>query len=145
MEVPGKSGSAHFGPFLVQICHFLAQNQHFGLYIPNGSLNFADLCYRKLWSFIGKFRFTFPEKSSPAHFGPFLVQICHFLAQNQHLSLYLPNGSLNFVAFWYGNYSYSLLLKNWGFKSGKNLSRLFWAVFAPNFYLFGVQHIFEAC
>ena len=45
--------------------------------------------------------FPVREKSSPAHFGPFSVKICLFLGQNQHLSLYLPNGSLNFADFWF--------------------------------------------
>ena len=44
--------------------------------------------------------FTVREKSSPAHFGPFLVQICPFLAQNQDFGLYLPNGSSNLADFW---------------------------------------------
>ena len=132
-----KSSPNHFGPFLVQICPFLAQNQYFDLYLPNGLFNFADFCCRNLsygfllenwclqswkklappilgpywskfapfwpkinilayisqivrsillifvirpilWSTFGKLMFTVRKKSSPAHFGPFLVQICPF-------------------------------------------------------------------
>ena len=79
--------------------------------------------------------FEVREKSSPAHFGPFLVQICPFLAPNQHFGLYLPNGSLNFADFCYINLSYSLLLENWCLQSGKNpappILGPFWSKFAP--------------
>ena len=74
-------------------------------------------------------------KSGSAHFGPFLVQICPLLAQNQHFGLYLLNGSLNFANFWYRNLSYGLLLENRGLGLGKNLVlpilNPFWSKFAP--------------
>ena len=110
-------------------------------------MNLPNYCYGtslnfESYPFFGKLRLAFWEQSSPAYFGPFLVQICLILAQNQHLSLYLPNGSSNFVDIWYRNYSDSFL---WSLKSGKILPRPFWAVFGPNIDLFWVQHIFEAC
>ena len=129
-------GTNHTVSCLVKICPFLGQNQHFGLYLSNGLLNFADFWYRNLsydlllenrclqsrkylappnlghfwskfapfwpkidilayifktacwvllsfcipilWSSLKKIRFTVREKSSPAHFGHFLVQICPF-------------------------------------------------------------------
>ena len=40
-----------------------------------------------------------------------LVQICPFLAQNQHFGLYLLNGLLNFADFWNRNLSYVLLIE----------------------------------
>ena len=61
--------------------------------------------------FFSKIDVYSPEKSSPAHVGPFLVQICPFLAQNQHFSLYLPNDLLNFADFLYKNLFYGFLWK----------------------------------
>ena len=43
-----KSGSAHFRPFLFQICPFFAQNQHSSLYPPNSSLDFDDFWFTNL-------------------------------------------------------------------------------------------------
>ena len=81
--------------------------------------------------------FTVREKSSPTHFGPFLVQISHFFAPNHHFGLYLLSDSLNFDDFLYRNYSYGHLLENWGLQSRK--------IYPRQFGPFLVQHIFKAC
>ena len=104
---------AHFGPFLVQICPFQAQNQHFGLYLLNGSLNFADFWYRNLsYDLLLKNCCLQSGKNLALSILGILVKICPFQAQNQHFGLYLSNGSLNFADFWYRNLSYGLLLEN---------------------------------
>ena len=122
-------------PFLVQICPFLAQ----GRISSKRLIEFCWFLVYKLilWSSFVKLRFAVREKSSSAFFGPFSVQICLFLAQNQHLGLYLPNRSLNFDDFWYRNFSYGLLLENWGLQSGKNLAPPILGFFGPNSDLFG--------
>ena len=81
--------------------------------------------------------FTVREKCSPAHFGPFLVQICPFLVKNQYFGLYLPSGPLNFADFWYRNLYYGLLLENWGLGFWKNLALSILGPFWSKFALFG--------
>ena len=44
----GKIQPRPFWAFFIQICPFLAQNPHFGLYLPKVWLNFAYFWYRNL-------------------------------------------------------------------------------------------------
>ena len=129
-----------FGPFWANLgpkMPFLAQKLTFCPISRKRVIGSSWFCISKLH--LGSIdeitKWKFREKSGSAHFGPILVQICPFLAQNQHFSLYLPNGSLNFVDFWYRNLSHGLLLENWGLQSGENLAPPilgpFWSKFAP--------------
>ena len=58
------------GPFWSKFAS--AQNQHFSLYLPNSSLNFADILHRNLMVFFEKIEVYSPEKFIPflAFFGP---------------------------------------------------------------------------
>ena len=126
---------ALFGPNLPRF----GPKSTFWLISSKQYIEFCLFCVQKLilWSSFGKLMFTVQEKSSPAHFGLFLVQICPFQGQNQHFGLYLLNCSLNFADFLYRNYSNGLLLENLGLQSRKFSSCPIWALFGPNLDLFG--------
>ena len=117
---PEKSSPAHFGPLFVEISLFLAQNQYFSLYLPNGSLNFADILYRNLsygllwknWGLQSGKNLVMPILDL---FGPNLP----LFGLKSTFSLCLLSDSLSLDDFLYRNYSYGLLLENWGLQSGK--------------------------
>ena len=105
-----KSCLAHFGPIQVQKCPFRPKNDISANFQETSHKIFLILHILGLIYEITKRMFW--EKSGSGHFGPSLIQICPFLAQNQHFSLDLPNSLLNFAEFWYKNLSYGLLLGN---------------------------------
>ena len=67
---PGKNiAMPIFGSFLIQICPFLALNQHFSLCLISDSLNLDDFCIETILMFLfWKIEVYSPEKIYPCPF-----------------------------------------------------------------------------
>ena len=112
----------------------------------NWWIDFADILYRNLsygllwknWGLQSGKNLAMPI------LDPFWSKFVPFWPKINILAC-LISDSLSLDDFLYRNYSYGLLLENWGLQSGKNLAPPILGPFWSKFGLFGVQHIFKTC